>query len=216
MKERDMPTRKRTSENDSTGLEERVVDAVITLAEEVGWENVRLRIVAERLDVSLADIGSRFRDLDAVADAWFARARQAMLAPVPPEFASLPARQRLETLLLRWFDATSAHRRISVQMLAGKLWPFHPHHWAPLVFNLSRTILWLRDAAALDAGSPRRELEEVGLTWLFLFTLLVWAGDESEGQARTRRFLQRRLADADVLMTLLFGPQPSRNATVTR
>jgi AcrR family transcriptional regulator len=216
MKERDMATRNRTSENDSTGLEERVVDAVITLAEEVGWENVRLRIVAERLDVSLADIGSRFRDLDAVADAWFARARQAMLAPVPPEFASLPARQRLETLLLRWFDATSAHRRISVQMLAGKLWPFHPHHWAPLVFNLSRTILWLRDAAALDAGSPRRELEEVGLTWLFLFTLLVWAGDESEGQARTRRFLQRRLADADVLMTLLFGPQPSRNATVTR
>jgi AcrR family transcriptional regulator len=216
MKERDMATRNRTSENDSTGLEERVVDAVITLAEEVGWENVRLRIVAERLDVSLADIGSRFRDLDAVADAWFARARQAMLAPVPPEFASLPARQRLETLLLRWFDATSAHRRISVQMLAGKLWPFHPHHWAPLVFNLSRTILWLRDAAALDAGSPRRELEEVGLTWLFLFTLLVWAGDESEGQARTRRFLQRRLADADVLMTLLFGPQPSTDAAVTR
>jgi AcrR family transcriptional regulator len=216
MKERDMATRKRTSENDSTGLEERVVDAVITLAEEVGWENVRLRIVAERLDVSLAEIGSRFRDLDAVADAWFARARQAMLAPVPPEFASLPARQRLETLLLRWFDATSTHRRISVQMLAGKLWPFHPHQWAPLVFNLSRTILWLRDAAALDAGSPRRELEEVGLTWLFLFTLLVWAGDESEGQARTRRFLHRRLADADVLMTLLFGPQPSRNATVTR
>ncbi len=207
-----MATRKRTSENDSTGPEERVVDAVITLAEEVGWENVRLRIVAERLDVSLAEIGSRFRDLDAVADAWFARARQAMLAPVPPEFASLPARQRLETLLLRWFDATSAHRRISVQMLAGKLWPFHPHHWAPLVFNLSRTILWLRDAAIFDARSPRRELEEVGLTWLFLLTLLVWAGDESEGQARTRRFLRRRLVDADVLMTLLFGPQPSTNA----
>lgn len=215
MKERDI-TRKRTSENDSTGLEERVVDAVITLAEEVGWENVRLRIAAERLDVSLAEIGSRFRDLDVVADAWFARARQAMLAPVPPEFASLPARQRLETLLLRWFDATSTHRRISVQMLAGKLWPFHPHHWVPLIFNLSRTILWLRDAAALDARSPRRELEEVGLTWLFLFTLFVWAGDESEGQARTRRFLQRRLADADVLMTLLFGPQPSTDAAVTR
>jgi AcrR family transcriptional regulator len=216
MKERDMATRKRTSENDSAGFEERVVDAVITLAEEVGWENVRLRIVAERLDVSLAEIGSRFRDLDAVADAWFARARQAMLAPVPPEFASLPARQRLETLLLRWFDATSTHRRISVQMLAGKLWPFHPHHWVPLIFNLSRTILWLRDAAALDAGSPRREVEEVGLTWLFLFTLFVWAGDESEGQVRTRRFLQRRLADADVLMTLLFGPRPSTHATVTQ
>jgi AcrR family transcriptional regulator len=192
---------------------ERIVDAAITLAEEVGWENVRLRVVAERLGLSLAEISCHFRDLDSVADAWFARAWQQMLRPVAPEFAGVPARQRLETLLLRWFDATSAHRRVSVQMLAGKLWPFHPHHWAPLLFNLSRTILWLRDAAGLDAGSPRRELEEVGLTWLFLLTLLVWAGDESEGQARTRRFLRRRLADADVMMTLLFGARPSTNAT---
>jgi AcrR family transcriptional regulator len=206
-------TPERTSNSVSAGLEERVVDAVIALAEEVGWENVRLRIIAERLGVSLTDISSRFRDLDAVADAWFARARQQMLGPVPQEFAGLPARQRLETLLLRWFDATSAHRRVSVQMLTAKLWPFHPHHWVPLVFNLSRTILWLRDAAGLDAGSPRRELEEVGLTWLFLLTLLVWAGDKSEGQARTRRFLRKRLADADVLMTLLFGPQPPTGAT---
>ena len=196
--------------------EDRIVDAAIALAEEVGWEDVRLRVVAERLGMSLAEVSEHFRDLDAVADAWFARARQAMLGPAPPEFMGLPARQRLETLLLRWFDAASAHRRVSVQMLAGKLWPFHPHHWAPLIFNLSRTILWLRDAAALDAGSPRRELEEVGLTWLFLLTLLVWAGDESEGQARTPRFLRRRLADADVLMALLFGPEPSTNATATR
>lgn len=203
-------------ENIQEHREDRIVDAAIALAEEVGWEDVRLRVVAERLGLSLAEISAYFRDLDAVADAWFARARQEMLRPVSPGFAGLPARQRLETLLLRWFDVTSAHRRVSVQMLVAKLWPFHPHHWAPLIFNLSRTILWLRDAAAFDAGSPRRELEEVGLTWLFLLTLLVWAGDESEGQARTRRFLRRRLADADVLMALLFGPEPSTNATAAR
>ena len=166
--------------------------------------------------MSLVEISSHFRDLDAVADAWFARARREMLRSVPPEFVGLPARQRLETLLLRWFDAASTHRRISVQMLAAKMWPFHPHHWVPLIFNLSRTILWLRDAAALDAGSPRRELEEVGLTWLFLLTLLVWTGDDSEGQGRTRRFLRRRLADADALMTLLFGRRPSVDATVLK
>jgi AcrR family transcriptional regulator len=212
----EMATREHNSNEVSRDIEERVVDAVITLTEEVGWENVRLRIVAERLGLSLAEISGYFRDLDSVADAWFARARQEMLRPVPPGFGGLPARQRLETLLLRWFDTTSTHRRVSVQMLAAKMWPFHPHHWVPLIFNLSRTILWLRDAAALDAGSPRRELEEVGLTWLFLLMLLVWAGDESEGQARTRRFLRRRLADADALMTLLFGPQRSENATATR
>ena len=204
-----MTTPGRAFDNVLPDFEQRVVETVIAMAEEVGWENVRLRVVAERLDIPLSEIASHFRDLDAVANAWFRRARERMLDPVPPEFGALPARQRLETLLLRWFDATSKHRRVSVQMLTGKLWPFHPHHWAPLIFDLSRTILWLRDAGALEAGSPRRELEEVGLTWLFLLTLLVWANDESEGQARTRRFLQRRLADADALMTLMFGRQPS-------
>jgi AcrR family transcriptional regulator len=194
-------------------FEQRVVETVIAMAEEVGWENVRLRAVAERLDVPLSEVASHFRDLDSVANAWFRRALQRMLDPVPAEFGALPARQRLETLLLRWLDATSKHRRVSVQMLTGKLWPFHPHHWVPLVFDLSRTIIWLRDAAALDAGSPRREIEEVGLTWLFLLTLLVWANDDSEGQARTRRFLQRRLADADALITLLFGSRTRRDAT---
>jgi AcrR family transcriptional regulator len=216
LKEREMATRRGTSENVFPDFEQRIVRAAIALAEEVGWENVRLRMVAERLDVPLAELASAFRDLDAVANAWFRLARQRMLDPVPPEFGALLARERLETLLLRWFDATSAHRRVSVQMLIGRLWPFHPHHWVPLIFDLSRTILWLRDAAALDAGSPRRELEEVGLTWLFLLTLLVWANDDSEGQARTRRFLQRRLADADALMSLLFGRRASGNATVLK
>jgi AcrR family transcriptional regulator len=209
-----MATRRGISDNILPDFEQRMVDATIALAEEVGWENVRLRIVAERLDVPLAEVASRFRDLDAVANAWFRLARERMLDPIPPDFGALPARQRLETLLLRWFDATSTHRRVSVQMLASKLWPFHPHHWVPLIFDLSRTILWLRDAAALDARRPRRELEEVGLTWLFLLTLLVWAADDTEGQVRTRRFLRRRLADADALMTLLFGRQPSGNATL--
>ena len=204
-----MTTPGRAFDNVIPDLEQRVVETVIAMAEEAGWENVRLRVVAERLHVPMAEIAAKFRDLDAVANAWFRLARQRMLDPVPPEFGALPARERLETLLLRWFDATSKHRRVSVRMLTGKLWPFHPHHLAPLIFDL-----WLRDAAALDAGSPRRELEEVGLTWLFLLTLLVWANDESEGQARTRRFLQRRLADADALMTLLFGPRPSTDVRV--
>jgi hypothetical protein len=137
----------------------------------------RLRIVAE--------IAGRVADRDQQPLQGLGRGRRCLIrAGATGDAGSraagvrrLPARQRLETLLLRWFDALSAHWRVSVQMLTAKLWLFHPHHWVPLIFNLSRAVLWLRDSAALDAGSPWRELEEVGLTWLFLLTLLVWAGD---------------------------------------
>jgi AcrR family transcriptional regulator len=201
-----------TSEKDDD-LTRRIVEAAVQQAEEVGWENVRLRLIAEDLGVPLEEIGSRVRDLDGVADAWFARAWKAMQQPLSPELAVLPAHDRLEAVLWRWFESLSGHRHVTVQMLKAKLWPFHPHHWVPLPFNLSRTILWLRDAAGCDDPSPRREVEEVGLTWLFLATLAVWSRDDSENQQRTRRFLHRRLGDASSLMTFLFGAQSATRAT---
>ena len=90
-------------------------------------------------------------------------------------------------------------------MLSAKLWIFHPHHYVPMVFNLSRLIQWLRDLAGLDAGGRRKQIEETGLTALFLATLAVWCRDDTENQERTRAFLKRRLAQADGLMTRLFA-----------
>ena len=195
--------RKATSRNEE--LAARIVDTAIAMAEEEGWDNVRLRRVADALGITLADLGSRFRDQDAIADAWFARARAALLAPLEAEFAGLPARERLKILIWRWFDALAPHREVTVQMLQTKMWPFHPHHYVPMVFNLSRTIQWLRDAAGLDAGGRRRQIEEIGLTGLFLATLAVWSRDDTIGQERTRRFLDRRLARADFLMVVAYG-----------
>jgi len=182
-------------------IRERILRAALAMAEEAGtWEAVRLRLVAERLELPLTEVLSRFRDLDAVADAWFAKGWEAMLAPPPEGFFTLPARERLEMLLLRWFDALAEHRRLTAEMVRTKLHPPHPHHWVPMIFNLSRTIQWLRDAAALDGLGARRGIEEVGLTLLFLRTLAVWSCDRSEGQGRTRAFLRRRLACADRAM----------------
>lgn len=195
---------------DDDALTGRIVEAALDQAERDGWENVRLRLVADHLGVPRSEIGSRVRDLDAVADAWFASGWKAMQQPLPPDIAALPAGDRLEAVLWRWVESLSPHRRVTVDMLKTKLWLFHPHHWLPLPFNLSRTIRWLREAAGCDDASPRREVEEVGLTWLFLATLAVWSRDDNENQKRTRHFLHHRLADASSLITFLFGAQSSR------
>lgn len=177
----------------SDPLADRIVDAALAMAEESGWEGVRLRVVAERLEVPLTEVLARFRDLDAVVDSWFRRAWEAMLAETPEGFGERPAGERVEIQLMRWFDALAAHRRVTGQMLRAKVYPSHPHHWVPLIFNLSRTIQWLRDAAGLDVGGLRRQVEEVWLTGLFLAALRVWLGDETPEQRRTREFLRRRL-----------------------
>lgn len=184
---------------DDDPLAGRIVETAVEVAEAGGWANVRLREVAERLDVPLTDVLARFRDLDAVADAWFQRGWQAMLAPPSEDFALQPARDRVELLLNRWFDALAPHRRVTRQMLAAKLYPSHPHHWVPTIFNLSRTIHWLRDAAMLDAGGVRRMAEEVWLSAVFLCVLAVWLNDDTPDQQRTKDILRRRLVCGRVI-----------------
>ena len=190
----------RKAKASSGALAEAILDATLDLAEEIGWDEVRLRLVAERLGVPLSEVLAHYRDLDGVADAWFRRGWHAMLAPPPEGFASLPACERVYQVTLRWFDALAAHRKVTGEMLSGKLYPSHPHHWVPMIFNLSRTIHWLREAALLDAVGRQRQMEEVGLTALFVATLGRWLRDDSPGQEATRAWLRRRLGLADSLM----------------
>lgn len=189
-------------------LKTRIVDVAIELAEKGGWGNLRLREVARTLGISLAELETHYRDQDAIANAWFGRAWQAMLAPPPQGFAAMPAEERLHLVLMCWFDALAPHREVTSQMIGEKLHLPHAHHWVPMIFDLSRTIQWLRDAAMLDAGGRRRQIEEIGLTMLFLATLGVWRHDRSPGQERTRAFLRRRLARADRAMVRLWGAAP--------
>jgi AcrR family transcriptional regulator len=181
-------------------LPSEILETCLDLAEESRWDALRLRQVAAHLEIPLSEILRHYRDLDAVADAWFRRAWDGMLAPPPDGFAALPATERIYQVTMRWFDALVAHRAVTGQMLHAKLYPSHPHHWVPMVFNLSRTVHWLREAAFLDSGGRQRQFEEIGLTAIFLATLNDWLRDETPGQERTRAALRRRLSRADRIM----------------
>ena len=187
--------RARSAEAEPADLAQAIMALALEQAERVGWDGVRLFDVAAALDISLADIYRHYRDADAIAEAWLAKADRAMLAAAEPGFTELPPPQRIERAILRWLDALAPHRTVTRQILVGKLYPGHPHFVAALVVRLSRTVQWVREAALLRAGPPRRQIEEIALTWLFVATVAVWAVDGSQGQQTTRRFLANRLRD---------------------
>jgi AcrR family transcriptional regulator len=177
-------------------LDDRIVDAALAIADEKGWEAVRLHRIADRLDLPLAEIGRRFRDVDAIANAWFARARAALLATDPSTLAGQRADARLALVAGRWLDALAPHRQATGAMLRAKLYPSHPHHWVPLIFDLSRLVHDLLDAARVEGSGRLRQLQEIGMTLIVLATLRDWLRDGSAGQARSRERLRRRLATA--------------------
>ncbi|MGH6901474.1 MAG: hypothetical protein ACREIR_01890 [Geminicoccaceae bacterium] len=178
-------------------VRDRIVDAALELAEKHGWANVRLYQVAEHAGLPLAEVGALFRDQDALANAWFARALAALERLPADDVADRPAPERLHTAIMRWFDALAPHRAITMQMLEAKLYLSHPHHWMPMIFDLSRLVHWFLDAARIASTGRARQLAEVGLTAIFLASLRVWRRDDSAGQGRTRRYLLRRLTAAD-------------------
>ena len=57
----------------------------------------------------------------------------------------------------------------------------------------------------------RKQLEEVGLTLLFLAVLRVWSRDESDGQEKTREYLRARLERADTWMTRIYRPSTGQS-----
>jgi AcrR family transcriptional regulator len=194
---------------------DRIVDAAIALADECGWENVRLYLVAERLGIGLGEIARHFRDLDAVANAWFERARQTLVRVPPASLAGKPPPERLHAAMMTWFDALAAHHAVTVQMLDAKLYLSHPHHWVPMIFDLSRLMHDFLDTARIASTGRRRQLAEVGLTLIFLATLRAWRRRPERASAR----LSRRLLAADRRLAKLNqgrNPRHSRAAAEAR
>ena len=180
------------------------------MASEVGWEQVRLSAVAERTGLGLAEIGRRFRDVDAVANAWFAQARQAMLAVAAEELSARKADERILVVFGRWLDHLAPHREVARQILRYKLHPPHLHHWVPLVFDLSRLVHDILDVARIEGAGRLRQAQEVGLTAIVLLTLPDWLRDDSPGQERSRRRLAQRLARAGRLARRIDGASSGR------
>ena len=183
-----------------------ILDAALTLAAEGSWAKVRLRHVADRLGVPLAELRCQVPDLDAVGNLLFARADRAMLsAAAMANFERLPPKERLNLTLLAWLDSLAPYRRAVRQILAYKLKLAHIHHQAALIVGLSRTVQWWREASHLDATGRQQEIEEIGLSTLFVTTLLHWLYDLVPGQEGARQTLKRRLDAADRLMLRLYG-----------
>jgi len=192
---------------------DRIVDTAVALAMEVGWANLRLHQVAERLDLPLAEVHALFRDRDAVANAWFERAFAEMLRAPATELAGQPPPERLLVVMMRWFDALAPQRGVAREMLGEKLYPGHPQHWAPLIADLSRLIHWFLDAARIASTGRQRQLAEIGLTTLFLVSLRTWLRDDSPGQERTREQLRRGLQAADRWLPRLNSVRRPRRAS---
>jgi ubiquinone biosynthesis protein COQ9 len=175
-------------------IEQSIVDTALMLAEERGWESVRLHQVAEALDISLDEIRLHFREKEEIIDAWFDCADAAMLQACETQgFGQISTREKLHLLIMKWLSVLHPHRHVTRQMIAGKLEPGHIHYKVQGLLRVSRTVQWLREAAGISSTLPWRALEETALTAIYVAAFTKWMFDDSEGSQSASRFLEESL-----------------------
>jgi hypothetical protein len=146
---------------------------------------------------------------DNIANAWFARALDAMLAN-DDDIDALPVSMRLEVIMQRWFDSLAQFHQVTAQMLGSKLHAPHIHHWVPMVFDLPRLIQFWRDAARLRARGRRRQVEEIVPTGIFLVRSREWCRDRTPGQTKARSRLLNLLGKAEKSAVFWLGSDELR------
>lgn len=177
----------------------RIVDAALRVASRGGgWDAVRMFDVAREAGISLAQLHEQFSDRNEIAEGFFDRADAALLATAArPGWSALPVRARVFGAVMAWLDALEPQRPLVRGMLGYKLQPEHIHLQVRGIMRISRTVQCMREVALLPATGWRRELEEAGLTSMYLATFACWLTDGTPHAQRTRNLLDRLLAGAE-------------------
>ncbi|MCG8429461.1 MAG: TetR/AcrR family transcriptional regulator [Chromatiales bacterium] len=199
---------KNTKKNSQALEASRILDVALEMAcEQDNWYDLSLVELAKRCGMSVNGVRRYYADTNAIADAWFSQALEAMLSSEFEIIETLPVKERLEFIIWRWFEALAPYHQVTAQMLGAKLHPPHIHHWVPMVFDLSRLVQLWRDAAGLHASGRRRQLEELALTGIFLATLRAWCRDESPQQTQAYSRLSELLTEAERAAKFWFSPE---------
>jgi ubiquinone biosynthesis protein COQ9 len=124
-------------------------------------------------------------------DAWFAHVDRSMLAKLPPEtLAAMKVRQKIAALVEARLDLLAGSREALRRALAVLAMPQNLARAARLGWR-SADAMW---RAAGDTATDYNHYTKRGiLAGVYAATIQVFLGDESEGQADTRAFLQRRI-----------------------
>jgi AcrR family transcriptional regulator len=83
----------------------RAVDALMALAAEMRWSEIRLDMIAEKAGLGLADLRDLFPSKGAILGAFIRRIDRVVLEGRPDDLADAEARDRVLDLMMRRFDA---------------------------------------------------------------------------------------------------------------
>ncbi len=175
-----------------TVFENKITDAALALAAEIGWGRVTLAAIAFRADIPLDRLYGRFGSKTDVLDLLAQRFDRAAVAEFDFE-ADAPVRERVFDAAMARFDAMEPHRAglVAIFSRTGRDPLIAPRAWLWTV----RSARWLLELAQVDtagaAGFARARVFAV----ILARTGQAWIEDDGGDLSRTMARLDRQLRD---------------------
>ena len=157
-----------------------------------GWGEASLAMAAGELGVPADRARIAFPGSAAeMIDAWFDWVDKAMLdAFTPEQVAAMKVRDRIRSLLLFRFETLAPSREALRRALAILALPRNAPAGARLAWRSADRIWRLAGDQAADFNHYSKRAILIGV---YGATTMIFLGDESEGLAETRAFLDRRI-----------------------
>jgi AcrR family transcriptional regulator len=170
-----------------------VVAAFMELLAEKPIEQIGFAEIAQRADVSLAELRARHGSTLSILAVQMKEVDREVLAGIDPDLADEPPRERLFDVLMRRIEILAEHKE-AVRSLARSA-VRNPGLALALNGLAVRSQQWMLTAADIAAAGPRGMIRAQGLAVLFASVLRTFVtDDDDEGHAKTMAALDRALA----------------------
>lgn len=180
-----------------------ILTAALRIAGLAGWRHLSFSSVAEEAGVSLASVLRHYPTRAALLCAWGRHVDKAMLTDDLVIDAQETVRDRLFDLIMRRFDAMSAHKEAVRALL-----PSFGRDVSILVasnLSLDRSMVVTLEAAGVDVVGARGLIQMKGLKGVYLYAMRAWLKDDTSDLAQTMAALDKALDRADTMANSMFG-----------
>jgi AcrR family transcriptional regulator len=177
---------------------DRIIDALMALAADMRWAQITLNAVAERAEVSLADLRDHYPSKGAILGGFSKRIDRIVLDGTGRDMLGEPARERVLDIMMRRLDALQPYKAALKEIRnTARRDPLMLAALNQLALNSWRYMLAAADIETEDElGLVRIQ----GATLVFVRTLDTWFDDDGEDMSRTMARLDKELGNGEKIM----------------
>lgn len=174
---------------------ETIVRHALALAGEKAWLDVSLRDVADRAELSLAELHGHFDDKTDILVALGRMIDRQVLENIGKGEEGDSKRDRLFDVLMERYEVLNNYRDGIIAVLDSLL-P-DPKQAVIGLPHLARSMSWMLEASGIDTNGIRGAIKVAGLTGIYLKVLKTWKDDDSKDLSKTMAALDKTLGRAE-------------------